>query len=104
MTVINEVELRERLGAGKSVVVDFYADWCAPCRAVAPELDVLEARYTDVEFVKVDSDANPELVQSLGIMGIPTIVRFGEDGAELARTTGAAKADALAFRLKLDQA
>jgi thioredoxin len=104
MTVINEAQLRERLGTGKSIVADFYADWCAPCRAIAPELDVLETRYTDVEFVKIDADANPELVQSLGILGIPTVIRFGGDGQEVARTTGAVKAEALALRLQLDSA
>jgi thioredoxin len=102
MTVIDEAQLRERLGSGKSIVADFYADWCAPCRVIAPELDVLEAKYTDVEFVKIDADANPELVNELGILGVPTVVRFSAEGDEVARTTGAVKAEALAFRLKLD--
>ncbi len=103
MTLIDEIQLNELLGSGKTIVADFYADWCAPCRALAPELDVLEAKYTDVDFVKIDADQNPELVSKLGIMGIPTVVRFGSDGDEVARSTGAVKAEALALRLGLDQ-
>jgi thioredoxin 1 len=102
MTVIDQVELKQRLGTGKTIVVDFYADWCGPCRALAPELEALEAKYTDVQFVKIDADANPDLLQELGIMGIPTLVKFDEKGTEVARSTGAAKAEALAFRLGLD--
>ena len=103
MTFIDQAQLRERLASGgKTVVADFTADWCAPCRAIAPELDILEARYTDIEFVKIDADANAELVTELGIQGVPTVIRFS-GGEEVARTTGAVRADALAFRLKLDE-
>jgi len=100
--VIDQFELKAKLGGGKAIVVDFYADWCGPCRAVAPEVETLAAKYGDIEFVKIDSDANPDLVASLGIMGIPTIVHFSPAGEEVARSTGAAKAEALAFRLRLD--
>jgi thioredoxin len=103
MTFIDQAQLRERLvPGGKTIVADFTADWCPPCKAIAPELDILETRYTDVEFVKIDADANAELVNELGILGIPTVIRFS-GGEEVARTTGAARADALAFRLKLDE-
>lgn len=102
MTLLDEAQLQERLGKGKSVVVDFYADWCGPCRAVAPELDKLAQEHADVEFVKVDADANPDLLQRLGIMGIPTLIRFDGSGQEVARSTGAAPAAALALRLGLN--
>ena len=103
MTFIDQDQLRERVASGgKTVVADFTADWCPPCRAIAPELDVLEAKYTDVEFVKVDADANAELVSELGIMSIPTVIRFS-GGEEVARTTGAVRAEALALRLRLDE-
>jgi thioredoxin 1 len=101
MTVVDHAQLKDRLGSGKPIVVDFYADWCAPCRALAPELDKLEAKYADVEFVKVDADANAQLVNELGIMGIPTVVHFSAQGEEVARSTGSTSADALAFRLRL---
>jgi thioredoxin len=101
LTIIDEAQLKERLRSGRRIVADFYADWCAPCRAVAPELETLAARYGDVEFVKIDVDANPQLANELGVMGVPTIVHFSAEGEEVARTTGATKADALAFRLGL---
>jgi thioredoxin 1 len=101
MTVITDAQLKERLGAGKAIVADFYADWCGPCRQVAPELDKLAESYSEIEFVKVDADANPALVQELGIMGIPTIVHFSAEGEEVSRSTGVAPAAALEFRLKL---
>ena len=102
MTKIDEAQLKQRLGSGRAVVADFYADWCAPCRAVAPELDKLESQFgSDVDFVKVDVDANPALALDLGVMGVPTVVHFSPGGDEVARSTGAAPAQALAFRLKL---
>ena len=101
-TVIDQDQLKAKLGQGKAVVVDFYADWCGPCRAVAPEIETLAAKYGDVEFVKIDTDANPQITQELGIMSIPTVVHFGADGDEVARNTGAVKAEALALRLRLD--
>ena len=103
MTHINETELRERLGNGRAIVADFTATWCAPCRALAPELDKLEASHGErFDFVKIDVDENPQLAQDLGVMGVPTVVHFGADGAELARSTGAMPAPALAARLSLD--
>lgn len=102
MTMINETELRERLGNGRPIVADFTADWCPPCRALAPELDKLEANYgSDIDFVKIDVDENPQLTQDLGVMGVPTVVHFSADGEELARSTGAMPAPALAARLNL---
>ena len=104
MTFVTQDELRERLGTGRTIVADFTADWCPPCRAIAPELDILAAKYTDVEFVKIDADTNPELTRELKILGIPTIVKFSPEGDEVARSTGAVKAEALALRLQLDRA
>ena len=102
MTFIDETQLRQRLGAGRPIVADFTADWCAPCRALAPELDKLEADYGDaVDFVKIDVDANPGLTAELGVMGVPTVVHFSAEGEEVARSTGAMPAPALEVRLSL---
>ena len=100
--VVNDSQLKDLLAKGKPVVADFYADWCGPCRAIAPELESLSAKLgDDVVFVKVDTDAEPALTAGLGIMGVPTVVHFGADGAEVARTTGAAPAAVIAQRLQL---
>jgi thioredoxin len=61
----------------RPTVVDFYASWCGPCRAVAPELERLAAKYAGaVDVVKVDIDANPALTRRYGVMSIPTIALF----------------------------
>jgi thioredoxin len=59
------------------VVVDFWAEWCGPCRLVAPEMEKLAAKYDGVvDVVKVDVDANPGLSRAFNIMSIPTIAFF----------------------------
>jgi len=59
------------------VVVDFYADWCGPCKMVSPILENLSTEYQGrVGFVKVDVDDNQELSSKFGIMSIPTVIFF----------------------------
>ena len=61
------------------VLIDFYADWCGPCRMVPPLLkEMLEKTENPVRVVKVDVDAMPELAQRFGIMGIPTLLAVNE--------------------------
>jgi len=65
------------------VLVDFYADWCGPCRMIAPSLEQLSREYAGkVKFVKVDTDANQELTTSFGIMSIPTVMFFAKGKVE----------------------
>ena len=59
------------------VVVDFWAEWCGPCRMVAPEIEKLAAKYAGVvEVRKLDVDANPHTAMHYGIMSIPTVAMF----------------------------
>ena len=75
-------------GATVPVVVDFYADWCAPCRMMAPVLDELaRERAGELLVVKVNSDQNPVSPQHYGVRGIPTLVVF-RDGQEVGRQVG----------------
>ena len=76
-------------GTEVPVLVDFHADWCAPCKVMAPVLDDLAGRRMgEVLVAKLDTDANPKAAQRFNIRGIPTLIVF-RDGSEAARQTGA---------------
>lgn len=71
------------------VLVDFYADWCGPCKMMAPLLDQLARdRMGEVLIAKLDTDRNQAMAQRFGIRGIPTLIAF-RDGQEVAREVGA---------------
>jgi len=71
------------------VLVDFHADWCGPCKTMAPVLDDLaRERRGTLLVAKLDTDANPRASERFGIRGIPTLIAF-RDGAETGRLTGA---------------
>ncbi|GAB0056362.1 Putative thioredoxin 2 [Candidatus Magnetaquicoccaceae bacterium FCR-1] len=60
------------------VVIDFWADWCGPCKAFAPVFDRVSEKFTDVVFAKVDTDREQELAQAFQIRSIPTLMIFRE--------------------------
>jgi len=66
------------------ILVDFYANWCGPCKMIAPILEKVES---NIKVVKVDVDVFEDLAREYGIMSIPTLVLF-EDGKELKRNIG----------------
>jgi len=70
-------------------LIDFYADWCGPCQAIAPVLDKVLKDFEDkVTLEKVDVDKNPEKSSKFGVVSIPTLVITDKEGKELDRKVG----------------
>ena len=86
-TITTDTFDTEVLGSESPVLVDFWADWCGPCHAVAPVLDQI-AEERDLRLVKVNIDEEQELARRYGIMSIPTMILF-EAGEPKAAAMGA---------------
>jgi len=79
----------EVLMAGGLVVVDYWADWCSPCKQLSPIIEELSNEYGDVKFVKVDTNSNPNLAAEQGILSLPTLQFF--QGGRVAKSLSGGK-------------
>ena len=91
---------QEVLTASTPVLVDFGAEWCGPCKMIAPIVDQIAADYAgQLKVVSVDADLNPNVVQAFGVMGLPTLILF-KDGQPVERATGFMSKDRLLAKLE----
>lgn len=75
---LTQENFNETIEGGKTVVIDFWAPWCGPCRAFAPTFETVSEQYPNVVFAKINTEAEQELGASFNIRSIPTLMVFRE--------------------------
>lgn len=78
---------KEVLQSDKTVLIDFYADWCGPCKSLSPIVDEVASENSEVKFVKINIDENQDLARTYSVMSIPTLVVI-KNGKEADRSVG----------------
>lgn len=91
---------KELIASDKPTLIDFYADWCGPCKALAPHIQEVKKRLGDkVAVLKIDVDKNAALANRLSIQGVPTLMIY-QKGEQKWRQSGVVGADALQQKLE----
>ena len=99
-THVTDADFDQVVKENPYVVVDFWAEWCAPCRAIEPIIEDLAKKYAGkIKFAKLNSDENPKKVQEYMVMGIPTILFF-KGGKLVDQVVGAMPQTAFEERVK----
>ena len=74
MENITGEQLENLKSSGQTLLVDYWAKWCGPCKTLIPRLESLESQYPNVKFVKIDVDENTKHAQEIGIRSVPTVI------------------------------
>lgn len=91
---------KELIQSEKPVLIDFYADWCQPCKVLSPIVKQVKERMGDrVSVLKIDVDRNPKLAQNLSIQGVPTLMIYRK-GEQKWRQSGVLSAEAIIQQLE----
>ena len=85
---LSKENFSEIISGDKKVLIDFYADWCGPCRMVSPIIDEIAEENPEIQVCKVNVDENPDLAGQFGVVSIPTLVVM-EKGEIKAKSMGA---------------
>lgn len=91
---VTDESFKDEIESAETVLVDFWANWCPPCKMIAPILEELEKEMPDLKIVKLNVDDNPKTTSSFKVMSIPTLVVF-KNGLPVDKLIGYLSKDAL---------
>lgn len=96
--VTDETFEQEVLNADRPVLLDYWAEWCGPCKMIAPIIDEIAGEYEDsVKVCKMDIDSNPSTPRKYGVRGIPTLMLFKDGDVDSTRVGALSKSQLKAF-------
>ena len=87
VTIVTESNWEEIKASGKTVLLDFYAEWCVPCKRLGPVLDDISEENQDITVGKINVENEPAIAEEFGVMSVPTLIVL-KDGAETNKAVG----------------
>ncbi len=89
IVTLDDATFNDKISGERPILVDFWAEWCGPCRVIAPVLEEISEEQDSFDIGKLNVDHNPQAAASFDVMSIPTLILF-KDGVEKKRIVGAA--------------